>query len=132
MGDIMKWMTDWLVRLGLGEKMAAVCADVIAAFGILVFAGLVYIGVRRFVMKGIIRLAKQTRTDWDDILLREKFFQRVSHLAPALVIYFMAPLAFGGHESVVAVAQCAAKVYMLIAGLLMADSLLETAGVGGE
>jgi len=105
--------------------MAAVCADVIAAFGILVFAGLIYIVVRRFVMKGIIRLAKQTRTDWDDILLRERFFQRASHLAPALVIYFMAPLAFGGHESVVAVAQCAAKVYMLIAGLLVADSLLD-------
>lgn len=126
MGDIMKWMTDWLAQLGFGEKLAAVCADAIAALGILVIAGFVYIIVRRFAVKGIIRLVKQTRTDWDDILIREKFFQRASHLAPALVIYFMAPLAFGGHEPVVAVAQCAAKVYMLIAGLLMADSLLNT------
>ena len=121
----MKWMTGWLVQLGFGEKMAAVCADVIAAFGILAFAGLSYIIVRRFVMKGIIRLVKQTRTDWDDSILRERFFQRASHLAPALIIYFMVPLAFGGHESVVAVARCAAIIYMLIAGLLMADSLLD-------
>ncbi|MBW2648888.1 MAG: mechanosensitive ion channel [Deltaproteobacteria bacterium] len=120
----MKWITGQLVHLGFGEKMAVVCADVIAAFGILVLAGLIYIVVRRFVMKGIIRLVRQTRTDWDDVLIREKFFQRASHLAPALVIYFMAPLAFGGHEPVVAVAQCAARIYMLIAGLLMADSLL--------
>lgn len=117
---------DWLTQLGFENKMAAICADVIAAFGILALAGLVYIIVRRFVMKGIVRLVKQTRTDWDDVLLRKKFFQRVSHLAPALVIYFMAPLVFGGHESVMAVAQCAAKIYMLIAGLLMTDSLLDT------
>ena len=46
MGAIMKWMTGWLVQLGFGEKMAAVCADVIAVFGILAFAGLIYI-IRR-------------------------------------------------------------------------------------
>lgn len=115
-----------MTQLGLEGEIAAVCADVIAAFGILVIAWFVYIGVRRFVMKGIIRLAKQTMTDWNDVLLREKFFQRASHFAPALVIYFLAPLAFGGHGSVMAVAQCAARIYMLIAGLLVADSLLDT------
>jgi len=122
----MKLITNWLVQLGLGDKIAVVCADIIAAFGILVIAGFVYIVVRWFVMKGIIRLVKRTRTDWDDILFRERFFQRASHLAPALFIYFIAPLAFGGHESAVEVAQCAARVYMLIAGLLTADSLLDT------
>ena len=122
----MDLMINWLVQLGFGDKMAEVCADVIAVFGILAIAGFVYIGVRRFIMKGIVRLVKRTRTDWDDILLRQRFFQRTSHLAPALVIYLMVPLAFGGHESVMAVAQCAAKIYMLIAGLLMVDSLLDT------
>ncbi|MBW2630317.1 MAG: mechanosensitive ion channel [Deltaproteobacteria bacterium] len=116
----------WLTQLGFEDKMAAICADIITAFGLLALAGFVYIVVRRFVMKGIIRLVKQTRTDWDDILLRKRFFQRASHLAPALFIYFMVPLAFGGHESAVDVAQCAARIYMLIAGLLMANSLLDT------
>jgi len=116
----------WLTQFGFEDKMAAICADIITAFGILALAGLVYIFVRWFVMKGVIRLVKQTRTDWDDILLRERFFQRASHLAPALFIYFIAPLAFGGHESAMEVAQCAARVYMLIAGLLTVDSLLDT------
>ena len=122
---MMNRIIGWLVQLGLGDKMAAVCADIIAAFGILALAGLVYIVVRWFVMRGVVRLVKRTRTDWDDILFRERFFQRASHLAPALFVYFIAPLAFGGHESAVEVAQCAARVYMLIAGLLTADSLLD-------
>ena len=125
----MNLIVNGLTALGFEGKMVSFCADIIAAFGILVFAGLAYIIVKRFVMKGIISLVRQTSTDWDDILLREGFFQRSSHLAPALVIYFMAPLSFVGHESVVAAVQGAASIYVLIAGLLMADSLLD-AGVG--
>ena len=52
----MKWMTDQLAQLGFEDKMAAVCADVIAVFGILAFAGLIYIIRRNGVRRNGVRL----------------------------------------------------------------------------
>jgi len=43
---------------------------------------------KKIVVKLIQRLAARTKTDWDDILVRNKVFRWLSHLAPGLVIYY--------------------------------------------
>ena len=43
---------------------------------------------KKIVVKLIQRLAARTKTDWDDILVRNNVFRWLSHLAPGLVIYY--------------------------------------------
>ena len=44
--------------------------------------------VKRILVGTIRRLAKRTKTRWDDILVEQRLFSRLAHLAPAAVIFF--------------------------------------------
>ncbi|MCP4703163.1 MAG: mechanosensitive ion channel family protein, partial [candidate division Zixibacteria bacterium] len=61
-----------------------------------------------------------SRTKWDDILAERKVFDRLSHIAPALVIYYMANIFPAGQETIERVA----IIYIILAGVLVYDSFL--------
>ena len=44
--------------------------------------------VRRVLLEAIHKLFAKTKTDWDDILIENGVFSRLSYLIPSLVIYF--------------------------------------------
>jgi len=92
MGDLPVLMKIWLMELGLGESLA----------GVLNWIGLVLIVgsvawlsnalVKRIILAFLSYFVKHSKTKWDDAMLERRVFTRMSHLAPAMVIYFSANL----------------------------------------
>ena len=121
--DIMK---DWLIRLGLGEETAVFGVRVLAIVVMLGVACIAYIIAKRFLLRVVKSLVERSKTIWDDILLERKVFNRFSYFAPALVIYWMAPLVLSGSSAAVTTLQLAAKIYMVIVGLFVFDSFLNS------
>ena len=110
---IERW-SFWLVEQGVPEGIAgwlswlgvAVALALLAVVANFVAKGALMTTVRYFVRK--------TPTKWDDALMRRHVFTRLSHLAPALVIYYGAVL-FGTTPALVI--QRLAVAYILLAGL---------------
>ena len=121
--DVMK---DWLIRLGLGEEMAVFGVRMLAIVAMLGLACIAYIIAKRFLLRVVKSLVERSKTVWDDILLERKVFNRLSYFAPALVIYGMAPLVLSGTSASITTLQLAAKIYMVIVGLLVFDSFLNS------
>ncbi len=48
--------------------------------------------VKKVFLKILYLVVKGSKSDWDDIILKRKVFHRLANLAPALVIYFAAPI----------------------------------------
>ncbi|MCP4612643.1 MAG: mechanosensitive ion channel [Planctomycetes bacterium] len=119
--DIIK---DWLIRLGLGEETAVFGVRVLAIVIMLGVACIAYIIAKRFLLRVVKSLVERSKTIWDDILLEQKVFNRFSYFAPALVIYWMAPFVLSGSSAAIATLELAAKIYMVIVGLLVFDSFL--------
>jgi miniconductance mechanosensitive channel len=120
----MDTLIRWLVNLGLREALAEVAAWVIACLIVTAAAYLSHIVAKRLLLRIIKKLVKRTKTAWDDILLKQKFFGRISHLAPALVVYLLAPFFWFGYPVVFMTLQRVAMVYMAAVGLLALDSFL--------
>ncbi|MCK4305804.1 MAG: mechanosensitive ion channel, partial [Candidatus Eisenbacteria sp.] len=120
----MEQFKDWLIQAGVERHVADIGCVVLAVLAMLVAAYVANFIAKRFMLKGIEHVVSRTRTTWDDILLRKKLFQRLSHLAPALLIYAGAPLVFQNHESLQTLTQRAAQIYMLIIGGLVVDAFL--------
>ncbi|MCP4903532.1 MAG: mechanosensitive ion channel family protein [bacterium] len=77
-------MTEWLSRPD-GHQFLVEALDV----GIvLAIATLVYFLVRWSLVRGVRRLVRNTATEWDDELVRAGVFGRISHIAPAFVVYY--------------------------------------------
>ena len=99
------------------------------ARGILVVLALVLsfianVIAKRITLKGLTRIVVRTETRWDDILLERKVFTRLSHLAPAIVLYIMLPLALEGYERLITFTTNLLFIYIIIVGILVCNAFL--------
>ena len=120
----MEQLVSWLVSLGLGEVAAQIAARIIAVLVVVVAAYAAHLLAKRFLLRGIKNLVARTKTVWDDMLLKRRVFNRLSHLAPALVIYALASFVAQDHAPAISIIRRAAVVYMAVVGLLVLDALL--------
>jgi miniconductance mechanosensitive channel len=81
--------------------------------------------ITKYVIVGVIRkLIAKTTTTRDDILARRKVFDRLSHLAPALVIYTLGPQFLDGYPALVSGITTFTLIYLTIICVLFIDGLL--------
>ena len=117
---------EWLVKLGISEAWA-VFLKIMVFTAVIVFLS---IAVNWLAKKIIIaletKIIRKTRVTWDDIFLEKKVFHRLSHIAPALVIYFTVGIAFFEYPEFVLGLQKAAYIYILLAVLLVLDSFINS------
>jgi miniconductance mechanosensitive channel len=118
-------LRDWLGHLGLSELQVSLAAIAVASLVLALIAFVANFVAKRIILRAVASVVKRTRTDWDDALAGRRFFTRFSHLAPALVIWGLAPLAFPDAPGLIAAARQLAELYMLLVGLLVADAFLD-------
>ncbi|MEZ5359775.1 MAG: mechanosensitive ion channel [Candidatus Zixiibacteriota bacterium] len=116
----MEFFENWLLGHGFSEHIVAILSKSVLIVGVLVVALVSYIIARRLLVNAIAFLVRRSKTKWDDILLEHKVFGRLSHIAPALVIYLAAQF-FPTASSYV---QRIAMIYMAFAGLSALNAFL--------
>jgi len=100
MGDNLKMMfknlSDWLETWGLTGSFGQFLHLAI----MLCMLGLVCFGVDRLTRKIYVvlikRIVKRTENPYDDILMEKGVFQRIAHLIPAVIAYYMLPSIIDG------------------------------------
>lgn len=85
-------IVEWLNTLKLAEEYSGPLAWLVLIVSIMLLALIANFIVKKVFLKILSLIVKGSKGDWDDILLRRKVFHRLANLAPALVIYFAAPM----------------------------------------
>ncbi len=119
----MHQLGEWLDRhgLGAGGNLLFPAMMVAGIISVAVVANL----VARLVINVVLgRLVRRTETSWDDIMFERRVFSRLSHFASALTIYHLSPLLLEGWPVLTGVMTKLGVVYMIVAGLIVADALL--------
>jgi len=117
-------LAGWLAERGVQDTAARLLAGAALALllaGVAIVANLV---AKRILLSAIGRFVRRSRTHWDDILLERKVFTRLSHLVPALIIYFAAPL----FPALRGALQRLSMAYMIFTGLFAFYGLADAAG----
>lgn len=118
--DIKNVLMNW----GVQENYAIIINVVFVFVLIILLAYLSDIISRRLLVNIIGRLIKRSATRWDDIFLEKKLFNRLAHLAPALVIYFSIGYVLSDYEKLSHILQDGLKIYMIIVSLLVIQSFV--------
>ncbi|MBE9510728.1 MAG: mechanosensitive ion channel [Bacteroidetes bacterium] len=118
------WMDNWLVGLGMSQDLAAFVKMFMFLIVAILLSYLSNIIVRRLIISILTTVIKRSKTKIDDIFLERKVFNRLSHFAPALVIFFLAPLVFEDYPALIKFFRNGAYLYMIIIGSLVADSFI--------
>jgi len=120
----MEFVYDCLVTQGMNPATAGFLATAILAALSIIVSIMANFVAKRFVLKGLAHIVGRTEAKWDDIFLKRNVFAKLSHLAPAVMLYVMLPLALEGYERLTALATSVVVIYMIIIGILVIDSFL--------
>ena len=115
---------DFLTARGVHQGTAALLARSSLTVLALVLSIVANFLAKHFILKGLTYVILRTETTLDDILLERKVFNKLSHLAPAVVLYVMLPLALEGYDRLIAFTVNSIFIYMIIIGVLVIDSFL--------
>ena len=99
--------------------------DIAVHIGALLLAAWIANFVAKKVMLKVIRkIADRSKSTWDNDLVEKKVFDRLSHVAPALIIYSLAPSFIKENDAVVAVLTKLSYAYIALVGAAVVDALL--------
>ncbi|MFT6717244.1 MAG: miniconductance mechanosensitive channel [Saprospiraceae bacterium] len=86
--------------------------------------------IAKKILLGLVgKLVKKTKTDWDDVLIEKKFFTKLAHVVPALVLEGLIPSFLKGHQSWIDFGLKASHVYLVVVIIAVLVSLLSAAQV---
>lgn len=120
------WLKDLLLDLGSGYRMASILSTGGLVLIVLALAWLSNIIAKAIIKTIVIRVVRRTASVWDDIFLEQKVFTRLSHLAPALVIWLMAGWALKDYPDWLTDVRRLTYAYMLVAGAVVIISFIES------
>ncbi len=115
----------WLQSLGFGNTFVDYAENIISVIIVISLAFLANFFTKKIILTILHKIVKKSKTDWDDVILEKNVFNRLSHLAPAIIIYLLSPYIFDNNASTwIYIIQIATKVYMAIVFNLVAFAFL--------
>jgi miniconductance mechanosensitive channel len=126
MNDPSIWIKELFIETGLSYSLASLLSTVTLVVIVTILSWLANYFAKLIINTVVTRVVRRTTSQWDDIFLEQKVFTRMSHLAPALVIWFMAAWALKGYPVWLVVVHKIAYIYMVIAGMIVLLAFIES------
>ncbi len=127
------YMAQWLgllgaglERVGVGHDLAQIAAVLLAVLLIGLLAILANWIAKRILLRVIEAIVRKTPWRWDNALHENRVFQRLSHLAPAIVIDSLGRGLFSGQDMLTDLVHAAVLVYVVVVLLLVASAVINT------
>ncbi len=114
-----------LADLGLQAATISWLSTVIMVFIVGILAWLADIFVKAITLKVVTVWVKRSKSPYDDKFLETKVFHRLSHLVPALVIYYMASWALKNNVYWLVFVHKTAAVYMVVMSVFVVNAFIE-------
>ncbi len=95
-----QFVADWLEQIGVPQESSHFLKMVVLTLLTLFIAVLIWVIGQKIINKFAGRLAKRTRTNFDDYLVEKGFFRKVGHIIPISVISTLTPIVFTDYPDV--------------------------------
>ncbi|MCK5168627.1 MAG: mechanosensitive ion channel [Bacteroidales bacterium] len=118
-------LKELLINSGLSEFNITIIIILIVVLSIIILASIAYFITNKILFRIVIKLARKTKSNWVDIFDKQKVFKRLSHLAPAIVIYYFAEINLVAFPIIASSVQLITYIYMIFAGMLVFDAFLD-------
>jgi len=113
----------FLEHAGMSGRSIQFIESTLVVIFILALAIVADILTKKFIVSTIRVIVKKSKNTWDDIFLQRKVFNRLAHIAPALVVNFTIKYLFEG-EKIISIIKTTTEIYMILIGTLVLDALI--------
>ncbi|SES25188.1 mechanosensitive ion channel family protein [Psychrobacillus sp. OK032] len=116
----MNYITNLLLSFGMDSTLVGYLSIIIMLLLIMIICIVANFITKKVVIRLITKIVNNTKFKWDDMLLERKVFHKLSHIVPAIIIYFFAST-FSSYEDLI---KNGAMAYLIIMGLIVINSSL--------
>ena len=120
-------LRDLLLNLGVSVHYVELTTYFVTILLIALTAWFADWVTKKIILSIIKIVAAKSKTIWDDILVEKKFFHRLAHFIPILVVYHMAGEALKGYSGTLHFIQLVTYGYAIFIGMRLFDAFLNSA-----
>lgn len=113
-----------LINNGVSTSFAHLLNTLILCAIIVVLAIVANYITKKIIIKIIKRYVDKSNNNYDDIFYEKGVFNKLSHLAPALIISYLSPLALKEYPGLISFISTATSIYMIVVVLLVINSII--------
>ena len=117
------WYQNLLSGAGLSESLVVFIENttiIVVTAGLAILADFI---IKRIIITTITRIARKSKNRWDDIFIERKVFNRLAHLAPAIIVYNALQYVFDA-PGLVTFLENLVQAYMVLVVLLVIDATI--------
>lgn len=112
--------------LGIADTLQYLFISAIKLAAVILFSYLAFIITRRYIVSILTSFARRTKSNWDDILVEKKVFNRLTYLVPAYLLYWLIPEALLPYPEFVHLILLVIQIYAIIILMLVAIAFLDS------
>lgn len=116
----MEFLNNWLEDMGVESTMAVYLANAILIAGIAVLSMAANFITKKIGLRILAHYIRKNRFQWDNYLLERKVFHKLSHIVPAVIIYYSS-FWFPSYQSLI---EKGIAVYIIVVALLVVNAFL--------
>lgn len=118
----------WLLSIGVDAEMTQAIKMVILVLAMLLISGIFWFVGQQFINRVVAKLAKRTKTNFDDYLVEKGFFNKLGHIIPIVMISALAPVVFTDYPDWVPYVQRVARGLNIFFILRVINAFVNGAG----
>ena len=119
------WLKDFFLQAGLSYSLSAFLSTLTLILFIAVLSWIANLVAKVIIRTIVLRAVSRSKSQWDDIFYEQKVFTRLSHFAPALVIWFTSGWALKSSVFWLSMVHYLNYIYMLSIGMVVVLSFIE-------
>ena len=120
------WLKELFLNWGFNYSFSSFLSATGLVIIVLVLSWLANVITKFIILRIVTTAVKKTKSQWDDVFLEQKVFTRLSHLAPALVIWFMSAWALKDYPVWLIVVHKMTYIYLIVVGTFIINSFIES------
>lgn len=118
----MDFIQAQLTQYGVSPQYVGYLSNATMLFLIIVISILANLLAKRVVLRIIVHIITNNKVTWDNVFLEKEVFHKLSHIVPAIIIYYAGSL-FSSYQNLI---EKAAFTYIIVIALVVLNALLNS------
>jgi miniconductance mechanosensitive channel len=119
------WLKNFFIEAGLSYSLSSFLSILALIVFITFLSWIANIIAKALIRTIVLRIVKRSKSQWNDIFYEQKVFTRLSHFAPAIVIYTASEWALKSSAFWLSLVHYLSYIYMLAIGMVVVLTFIE-------
>ncbi|NOZ47716.1 MAG: mechanosensitive ion channel [Chlorobi bacterium] len=115
---------EWLKIIGMSDMAIIWLKSGIYIILMLIVAYIADRLTKKILLGSLKKFVDHSKSTWDDIMYNKGVFNRVVHVVPALIIFYVSHFIFKEYETILVIIRSSFYIYLIILGIFVFDSFI--------